>query len=81
MHRSELAALVARAVADQPPVSTADPGLELSLAILRVLARHHGAAFVDEVRVEIDGKADRMEASPHAEDRANADEVRAVLDG
>ena len=81
MDRSELAALVARAVAEQPAVSTADPGLELSLAILRVLARRHGPSFVNEVRVEIDGKADRMEASQDAEDRANADEVRAVLDG
>ena len=81
MHKSELAALVARAVAEQPAVSTADPGLELSLAILRVLARRYGPSFVDEVRVEIDGKADRMEASQDAEDRANANEVRAVLDG
>ena len=81
MNRTELAAFVARAMADAPAVSTADPGLELSLATLRVLARRHGPSFIEEVRAEIDGKADRMEVSSDAEDRANANEIRTVLDG
>ena len=81
MDRTELAAFVARAMADAPVASTADPGLELSLAILRVLGRRYGPSFVDEVRTEIEGKADRMEVSSDAEDRANASEIRAVLDG
>ena len=80
MNRSELAAFVAQAMADAPVPSTADPGLELSLAILRVLSRRYGPSFVDEVRAEIDGKADRMEISNDAEDRANASEIRSVLD-
>ena len=80
MHRSELGALVAQAVADAQ-IPHADPGLELSLAMLRVLARHHGPGFVDDVRTEIEGKADRMEASDDADDRANAGEIRALLDG
>ena len=81
MHNKELAALVARAVAEAPQVPTADPGLELSLALLRVLSRHHGPGFVDEVRSEIEGKADRMEASDDAGDRATAGDIRSLLDG
>lgn len=81
MDKSELAALVAQAVADAPQPPTADPGLELSFAMLRVLARRFGPSFVDEVRREIDGKADRMEASDDADDRAQADEIRALMDG
>lgn len=81
MERSELATLVARAVADAAPAPSADPGLELALALLRVLAKLHGPAFVDDVRAEIEGKADRMEASTDADDRANAGEIRFLLDG
>jgi hypothetical protein len=80
MERSELAALVAKAVADAPILPTADPGLELSYAILRVIARREGPSFLDEVRREIEGRADRMDASHDADDRAQADEIRTILD-
>jgi hypothetical protein len=80
MERSELAALVAKAVADTPVLPTADPGLELSYAILRVIARREGPSFLDEVRREIEGRADRMDASHDADDRAQADEIRTILD-
>lgn len=81
MDRSELAALVAKAIADTPHVPPADPGLQLSFAMLRVLARRYGPSFVEEVRLEIDGKADRMEASENANERANASEIRSLMDG
>ena len=81
MDRSELAALVAKAVADAPVLPTADPGLELSFAMLRVLARRHGPSFLDEVRREIEGKADRMDKSRDADDRAQAGEIRSIMDG
>lgn len=81
MDRSELASLVAKAVADAPVLPTADPGLELSFAMLRVLARRYGQPFVDEVRHEIEGKADRLDASEDADDRAQASEIRSIMDG
>ena len=81
MDRSELAALVAKAVADAPALTTADPGLELSFAMLRVLSRRYGPSFLDEVRHEIEGKADRMDASDDADDRAQAGEIRSIIDG
>jgi type VI protein secretion system component VasF len=79
--RSELAALVAKAVADAPVLPTADPGLELSFAMLRVLTRRHGASFSEEVRREIEDKADRMDASNLADDRAQASDIRSIMDG
>ena len=81
MDRSELAALVAKAVADAPVPSTADPGLELSFAMLRVLSRRMGPGFAEEVRREIEGKADRMRDSDDADDRAQAGEIRSIMDG
>jgi hypothetical protein len=57
--RSELAALVAKAVANAPVLPTADPGLALSFAMLRVLARRHGPSFLEEVRSEM--KAEQIE--------------------
>ena len=81
MDRAELALLVAKAVADAPVLPTADPALELAFAMLRVLARRHGSSFLDEVRVEIEGKADRMDASKDADDRAQAGEIRSIMDG
>ena len=81
LDRSELAALVAKAVADAPVLPTADPALELSFAMLRVLARRHGPSFLDEVRSEIEGRADRMDASHDADDRAQAGEIRSIMDG
>jgi hypothetical protein len=80
VERSELAALVAKAVADAPVLPTADPGLELSFAMLRVLARRQGPSFLAEVRLEIEGRADRMDASHDADDRAQADEIRSIMD-
>lgn len=81
MDRSDLAALVAKAVADAPVLPTADPGLELSFAMLRVLARRYGPSFLDEVRKEIEGRADRMDASNDADDRAQAGDIRSIMDG
>lgn len=80
MERSELAALVAKAVADAPVLPTADPGLELSFAMLRVLARREGPSFLDDVRREIEGKANQMDASHDPGDRAQADDIRSILD-
>jgi hypothetical protein len=81
MEKAELAALVAQAIADTPHLPPADPGLQLSFAMLRVLTRRFGPSFIDEVRTEIEGKADRMDASSNANDRANADEIRSIMDG
>lgn len=81
MERSELAALVAKAVADNPVPPTADPGLELAFAMLRVLSRRFGPTFLDEVRHEIEEKAGRMDASFDADDRAQAGEIRSMFDG
>lgn len=81
MDRSELAALVAKAVAEAPVLPTADPALELSFAMLRVLARREGPSFLDEVRREIESRADRMDNSQDADDRAQAGEIRSIMDG
>lgn len=80
MNTTELAALLDKAFSEAH-IPSADPGLELSFAILRVLSKRHGPSFLEEVRAEIDGKADRMQDSPDAGHRANAGEIRSILDG
>lgn len=80
MNTKELATLLDK-VFGEPHVISADPALELSYAMLRVLARRHGPDFISEVRAEIVNKAVRLEESPHALDRANAGEIRSILDG
>lgn len=80
MEKAELAALVAKAVVDAPVLPIGDPGLELSFAMLRVIARREGPSFLDEVRREIEGKANQMDASHDPGDRAQADGIRTILD-
>ncbi|RHW18154.1 hypothetical protein D1610_06625 [Sphingomonas gilva] len=80
MNTKELATLLDK-VFGEPHVVSADPALELSYAMLRVLARRHGPDFISEVRAEIVNKATRLEGSERAEDRANASEIRSILDG
>jgi hypothetical protein len=80
MNEKDLAALLDRVFAEPHEPST-DPALELSYALLRVLGRRHGPEFINDVRAEISGKAARLEGSPRAIDRINADEIRSILDG
>jgi hypothetical protein len=80
MNQKELATLLDKVFAE-PHVPSTDPALELSYALLRVLARRHGPEFINEVRAEISGKAARLESSLRPADRINATEIRAILDG
>lgn len=80
MNQKELAALLDKVFAE-PHVPSTDPALELSYALLRVLARRHGPDFISEVRAEIGGKADRLEGSSDVLARVNASEIRSILDG
>lgn len=80
MNQKEVATLLDKIFAE-PHMPSTDPALELSYALLRVLARRHGPEFINEVRAEIGGKADRLAESPRTIDQINAGEIRSILDG